>query len=97
MNWAKSEVAKRKNLDTSKVEFITIDEGLCAQMMHIGPFDNEPLSIEKMNMFIRENGYETDINNQRHHHEIYLSDIRKVEPSKWKTVIRHPIRIRRNK
>ncbi len=95
LDWAKTEVYRKKKLDTSKAEFLTIDEGLCAQVMHIGPFDTESVTIDKMNMFIKENGYETDINMKRRHHEIYLSDIRKVEQSKWKTVIRHPVRVRR--
>ncbi len=92
LEWAKREVSKKKMIDTSVAEFLTIDEGLCVQVMHIGPFDEEPKTIEMMNRFIEENGYKTDINEKRRHHEIYLSDIRKVEASKWKTVIRHPVK-----
>ena len=60
--------------------------------MHIGPFDDEPASIAVMDEFLATNGYENDFSDTRLHHEIYLSDARKVTPEKWKTVIRHPIR-----
>lgn len=90
--WAKERVTNKKKLDCSKVEFLTIDEGLCVQIMHIGPFDTEIESVNKMHSFIKQEGYELDFSDQRRHHEIYLSDIRKVDPSKWKTVIRHPIK-----
>lgn len=82
----------QKKLDCSKAEFRTIDEGPCVQILHIGPFDDEPASIAIMDEFLAENGYENDFSNGRLHHEIYLSDARKVDPSKWKTVIRHPVR-----
>ena len=71
---------------------MTIEEGLCVQMMHIGPFDDEPASVALMDSYIAEQGYENDFSSSRLHHEIYLSDARKVAPEKWKTVIRHPIR-----
>ena len=90
--WAVENASKKKKLDCSKVEFITIDEGLCVQIMHIGPFDNEPETVAIMDAILEENGYENDINEKRLHHEIYMSDARKVAPEKWKTVIRHPIR-----
>lgn len=90
--WAVETATKRKKLDCSRAEIITIDEGLCVQMMHIGPFDNEPESVAIMDAFLEEQGYENDINEKRLHHEIYMSDARKVAPEKWKTVIRHPIR-----
>lgn len=90
--WAAETATRKKKLDCSKAEFVTIDEGLCVQMMHIGPFDNEPESVAIMDAFLEENGYENDINENRLHHEIYMSDARKVAPEKWKTVIRHPIR-----
>jgi len=83
---------KMKKLDYSKTEFLTIDEGLCVQIMHIGPFDSEPESVAIMDKFLKEQGYENDINENRLHHEIYMSDARKVAPEKWKTVIRHPIK-----
>ena len=90
--WAVETATQKKRLDCSKAEFLTIDEGLCVQIMHIGPFDNEPESVAIMDVFLEENGYENDINEKRLHHEIYMSDARKVVPKKWKTVIRHPIR-----
>ncbi len=73
-------------------EFLTIDEGICVQMMHTGPFDEEPETVSLMDKYIKENGYVIDINKNRLHHEIYLSDSRKISPEKWKTVIRHPIK-----
>lgn len=90
--WAVETAAQKKKIDCSKAEYLTIDEGLCVQIMHIGPFDNEPASVALMDAFLQENGYENDINEKRLHHEIYLSDARKTAPEKWKTVIRHPIR-----
>ncbi len=90
--WAAETAAKKKKLDCSAAEFLTVDEGLCVQMLHLGPFDEEPSSVALMDAYIRERGYENDLSEQRQHHEIYLSDARKVEPAKWKTVIRHPIR-----
>jgi len=91
-NWAVTEATKKKNIDCSKAEFLTIKEGLCVQIMHIGPFDNEPATVEIMNKYLEDNGYENDFSETRLHHEIYLSDARKVDPEKWKTVIRHPIK-----
>lgn len=90
--WAVEEAAKKKNIDTSKAEFITIQEGLCVQIMHIGPFDEEQRSIDLMEEFVKENNYEYDFTDSRMHHEIYLSDARRVAPEKWKTIIRHPIK-----
>ena len=90
--WAVKTAENKKKLDCSKAEFMTIDEGLCVQIMHVGSFDNEPETVELMNRYIEENGYENDFSASRIHHEIYLSDARKVMPEKWKTVIRHPIR-----
>ncbi|HOL03875.1 MAG TPA: GyrI-like domain-containing protein [Fervidobacterium sp.] len=91
-DWAITEATKKKKQDFSVVEFLPIEEGLCVQMMHIGPFDDEPTSVALMNKYIAEQDYETDFSDTRLHHEIYLSDVRKVAPEKWKTVIRHPIR-----
>lgn len=91
-DWAAETASKKKKLDCSSVEFLTIDEGLCVQIMHKGPFDNEPESVALMDEYLQENNYVNDINAQRMHHEIYLSDPRKSAPEKWKTVIRHPIR-----
>ena len=90
--WAKEEAAKKKKTDFSKAEFFTYDEGLCVQCMHIGPYDDEPATIDAMHEFIEKEGYVLDITDKRIHHEIYLSDARKVAPEKLKTVIRHPIR-----
>lgn len=90
--WAVEEATKKKKTDFSKVEFFTYDEGLCVQCMHIGPYDDEPATVELMHNFMEEQGYELDITDERMHHEIYLSDARKVAQEKLKTVIRHPIK-----
>ena len=91
-DWAVAEASRKKKLDCSGAEFLTVDEGLCVQMMHLGPFDDEPASIALMDAYLAENGYENDLSARRLHHEIYLSDARKVPPERWKTVLRHPIR-----
>ena len=91
-DWATETAAKKKKLDCSSAEFLTVDEGLCVQIMHTGPFDDEPATVARMDAFLFENGYENDMTDTRLHHEIYLSDARKVSPEKWKTLIRHPIR-----
>ena len=93
-DWAIEEAARKKKTDFSKVEYLTYHEGLCVQCMHIGPYDDEPATIQAMSEFAAKEGYETDITDSRYHHEIYLSDARKVSPEKLKTVIRHPIRKR---
>ena len=90
--WAVGEAERKKKTDFSKAEFFTYDEGLCVQCMHIGPYDAEPATVERMHRFIEEKGCAPDITDRRFHHEIYLSDARKVAPEKRKTVIRHPIR-----
>lgn len=89
---AVKQAEQKKKMDLSSAEYMTIDEGLCVQIMHIGPFDEEPATVEKMDRYLAENGYENDLTSKRLHHEIYLSDARKVSPEKWKTVIRHPVR-----
>ena len=91
-DWAAEEAAWKKKTDFSKVEFLTYDEGLCVQCMHIGPYDDEPDTVERMHRYMEEQGYTLDISDQRLHHEIYLSDARRIAPEKLKTVIRHPIR-----
>ena len=91
-NWAVDEATKKKKTDFSKVEYITYDEGLCVQCMHIGSYDDEPKTVALMHEYMKRQGYALDITDQRLHHEIYLSDARKVAPEKLKTVIRHPIR-----
>lgn len=90
--WAVETASEKKKLDCSSAEFLTVDEGLCVQIMHIGAFDDEPQTVTLMGEYIAQNGYENDITESRLHHEIYLSDARKVAPEKWKTVIRHPIK-----
>lgn len=90
--WAIAEATKKKKTDFSKVEFLTYNEGLCVQCMHVGSYDDEPATIALMDEYMKGNGYELDITDTRYHHEIYLSDARKVAPEKLKTVIRHPIR-----
>lgn len=91
-DWAVAEAAKKKKLDCSKAEFLTVEEGLCVQILHQGPYDDEPATVALMDAYIGANGYRNDFTARRLHHEIYLSDARKVAPEKWKTVIRHPIR-----
>ena len=90
--WAVETASEKKKLDCSSAEFLTVDEGLCVQIMHIGAFDDEPQMVALMDEYIAQNGYENDITESRLHHEIYLSDARKVAPEKWKTVIRHQIK-----
>ena len=94
VDWAKEEVKRKKDLDTSSLEFFTYKEGLCVQMMHIGPFDNEGESVKLMDEFINKEDFENDFSPLRLHHEIYLSDFRRTAESKRKTVIRHPIKKR---
>ena len=91
-DWAVGEATRKKKMDFSKVEFLEIEEGLCVQCMHSGSYDDEPATVAAMDKFIADNGFENDISDSRRHHEIYLSDARKVAPDKLKTVIRHPIR-----
>ncbi len=92
LDWAKETANKKKKIDCSSVEFLTIDEGMCVQIMHVGPFDDEPKTVALMEEYLQENGYVNDMNKERLHHEIYMSDARKIQPEKWKTVIRHPIK-----
>ncbi len=91
-DWAVSEATKKKKTDFSKVEFFTYDEGICVQCMHIGSYDDEPATIAAMHEYAAKNGYEIDITEARFHHEIYLSDPRRCNPEKLKTVVRHPIK-----
>lgn len=90
--WALSEAAEKKRQDFSRVEFLTLKEGLTVQCMHIGSYDDEPATVELMHSYIEQKGYVPDFSDTRLHHEIYLSDPRRVAPQKRKTVIRHPIR-----
>lgn len=92
VDWAISQANKKKKRDFSKVEFFTYDEGLCVQCMHIGPYDDEPTTVEAMHQFMEEEDYALDITLERMHHEIYLGDVRKTAAEKLKTVLRHPIK-----
>lgn len=91
-DWAVAEATAKKKQDFSRVEFMTYEEGLCVQCMHTGSYDDEPGTVDAMHRFMEENGYVLDITDRRYHHEIYLSDARRVAPEKLKTVIRHPVR-----
>ncbi len=92
LQWAVETASEKKKMDCSSAEFLTIDEGLCVQIMHHGPYDDEPATVAAMHEFMEQQGYELDLTDKRLHHEIYLSDARKTAPEKLKTVIRHPIR-----
>lgn len=91
-DWAVRTAEKKKKMDCSSAEFLTVEEGLCVQIMHHGAFDDEPATVALMDQYLKEHGYQNDITDTRMHHEIYLSDARKTEPLKMKTVIRHPIK-----
>jgi len=91
-DWAVAEASRKKKLDCAGARFMTIDEGLCVQLMHVGPYDEEPASVALMDAFIAERGLVNDFTDARRHHEIYLSDPRRTAPEKLKTVIRHPVR-----
>ena len=91
--WAVAEASRKKKTDCSKAEFLTLQEGRCAQIMHIGSYDDEPATIGLLKEFIGQNNCTSNIDNtNRFHHEIYLSDPRKTEASKCKTVIRYPVK-----
>lgn len=90
--WAVETASKKKKIDCSSAEFLTVAEGLCVQIMHNGSYDDEPATVAVMDEYISENGCVNDLGSERLHHEIYLSDPRKSPPEKWKTVIRHPIK-----
>lgn len=92
--WAVGEAERKKGLDCSGARFLTVEEGLCVQIMHIGSYDDEPASVALMDAYLARNGYVNDFSDCRLHHEIYISDARKVAPEKRKTVIRHPVRKR---
>jgi len=90
--WAVESATAKKGLDFSPVQLLEIDEGLCVQCMHIGPYDDEPATVAAMHEFAESQGYVPDFSNVRRHHEIYLSDPSKADPAKMKTVVRHPVR-----
>ncbi|MCI8540735.1 MAG: transcriptional regulator [Erysipelotrichaceae bacterium] len=91
-NWAIEEATKKKKQDFSCVEFLPYEEGMCVQCMHIGAYDDEPKTVHFMHAYMKEKGYELDITDTRYHHEIYISDPRKCDTNKLKTVIRHPVK-----
>ena len=91
-DWAVAEATAKKKLDFSAVELLKVDEGLCVQCMHTGPYDSEPATVDAMHEYATEQGYVPDFSDTRLHHEIYLSDPRKCAPEKLKTVVRHPIK-----
>lgn len=92
VKWAVGEASAKKKEDFSKVEFFTYEEGLCVQCMHIGSYDDEPATVALMHEYMATQGYTLDITDERFHHEIYLSDARRVAKERLKTVIRHPIK-----
>lgn len=94
-DWAVAEAGRKKKLDCTSAELLTVEEGLCVQIMHLGAFDDEPATVAAMDAYLEANGYENDFSSTRLHHEIYLSDPRKSPPGKRKTVIRHPIKMKK--
>ena len=92
--WAVEEAERKKGADFSRAQFLTIDEGLCVQCLHVGPYDDEPVTVDAMHAFMKEQGLELDITEERRHHEIYLSDARRTTPERMRTVIRHPVKRR---
>ena len=90
--WAVEEATAKKKIDCSIAEYLRVREGLCVQCLHVGSYDDEPATVEAMDAFAREQGYEIDLTHERRHHEIYLADARKVAADKLKTIVRHPIK-----
>ncbi|MBM6979843.1 MAG: GyrI-like domain-containing protein [Actinomyces succiniciruminis] len=90
--WALEEATRKKHADFSRVQFMPLLEGLCVQCLHVGPYDDEPATLALMHEFAQSEGYVPDFSDVRRHHEIYLSDARRVAPERLRTVIRHPIR-----
>lgn len=91
-NWAIREASEKKKQDFSSVEFFRWEEGLCVQCMHLGPYDDEPATVAAMEEYVKARGYTEDFGENRFHHEIYLSDVRRCKPERMKTVIRHPVK-----
>lgn len=91
-DWAIQQATIKKQMDFSKVEYFTYDEGLCVQCLHVGSYNDEPITVERMHAYMENEGYQLDITDERMHHEIYISDFRKTEPAKLKTILRHPIK-----
>lgn len=90
--WAVEEATAKKKIDCSIAEYLRVREGLCVQCLHVGSYDDEPATVEAMDAYAREQGYEIDLSEERRHHEVYLSDARKVAADKLKTIVRHPIK-----
>ena len=93
-DWAIHQAKTKKKMDFSNVEYFTYDEGLCVQCLHVGSYNDEPITVERMHAYMENEGYQLDITDERMHHEIYISDFRKTEPAKLKTILRHPIKKR---
>ena len=91
-DWAVAEASEKKNMDFGNVEFFSYNEGECVQCMHIGSYDDEPKTVAAMNTYMKQEGYELDLTEVRRHHEIYLSDPRRCDVSRLRTVLRHPVR-----
>lgn len=92
-DWAKEDASRKKCVDCSKAEFLSLNEGLCVLIMHIGGYDDEPATINVLHSFVEKEGLSIDIDLvNRFHHEIYLSDPRKTKTEKLKTVIRYPVK-----
>lgn len=91
VEWAKQEVMRKKGLNCDSIYFMSLEEGLCAQIIHVGPYDDEPKSLEILDTYLNTERYVKDLTEKRRHHEIYLSDPRKTAPEKLKTVLRIPI------
>ena len=91
-DWAIQQATTKKKMDFSNVEYFTYDEGLCVQCLHVGSYNDEPITVERMHAYMENEGYQLDITDERMHHEIYISDFRKIEPAKLKTILRHPIK-----
>ena len=89
---AVEEATAKKKIDCSIAEYLRVREGLCVQCLHVGSYDDEPATVKAMDAFAREQGYEIDLSEERRHHEVYLSDARKVAADKLKTIVRHPIK-----
>ncbi|WP_283621067.1 GyrI-like domain-containing protein [Limosilactobacillus avium] len=91
-DWAIQTAQAKKGVDFSKVEFLPQHEGLCVQVLHVGSYDNEPATVAKLHDFIAQKGLQLDINDHRHHHELYLSDPRRTQEANLKTVLRLPVK-----
>ena len=90
--WAKASFAsKHPEVDINRAYLFDFDEGVVAQVMHKGPYDDEPATVTILDGYARSQGYGLDFSDTRRHHEIYLSDPRRAKPENLKTIIRHPV------